>query len=205
MHSSSCIWMSPPSSAWISIDRSGVSRWLGAVDVRLEGGALLGDLADRGEAHDLEAARVGEDRAAPAHEGVQAAEARDALGAGPQHQVVGVAEHDVRPGRRAPASGPIHRLHRAGGADRHEGGRANDAAGCCDLAETRRPVLGDEAVGEGGHSGRSKRRRSIGPLLSPNADREKAFLGRQGRPILQVNPVILDDELRLFSAMRDPA
>ncbi len=26
-HSSSCIWMSEPSSRWISIDRSGVSSW----------------------------------------------------------------------------------------------------------------------------------------------------------------------------------
>ena len=44
--------------------------------------------------------RVGQDRAVPAHEAVQAAEPRDALGAGPQHQVIGVAEHDVGAGRR---------------------------------------------------------------------------------------------------------
>ena len=37
----------------------------GAVDVRLEGDALVGDLAQLGEAHDLEAAGVGEDRAGP--------------------------------------------------------------------------------------------------------------------------------------------
>ena len=53
------------------------------------------DLAQLGEAHDLEAAGVREDRAVPAHEAVQAAEPGDALGAGPQHQVVGVGEHDV--------------------------------------------------------------------------------------------------------------
>ena len=64
--------------------------------------ALLGDLADLGQAHHLEAAGVGEDRPVPAHEAVQAAEPRDALGAGAQHQVIGVAEDDVGAGRLAP-------------------------------------------------------------------------------------------------------
>ena len=70
----------------------------GAVDVRLEGDALVGDLRELGEAHDLEAAGVGEDRTVPAHEAVQAAEPGDALGTGAQHQVVGVGEHDVDAG-----------------------------------------------------------------------------------------------------------
>ena len=35
----------------------------------------------------------------PVHEGVQAAERRDALGARPQHQMIGVAEHDIGAGR----------------------------------------------------------------------------------------------------------
>ncbi len=57
----------------------------------LEGHALLVELAQAGERHDLEAAAVGEDRLFPADEIVQAAEARDALGARTQHQVIGVA------------------------------------------------------------------------------------------------------------------
>ena len=39
------------------------------------------------------------------HEAVQAAELGDALGAGPQHQMIGVGEDDVGAGRRAPSSG----------------------------------------------------------------------------------------------------
>ena len=83
----------------------GVSTCVRAVDVRLEGDALVGDLAQLGEAHHLEAAGVGEDRPVPAHEAVQAAEPGDALGARPQHQMIGVGEDDVgagglRAGRR---------------------------------------------------------------------------------------------------------
>ena len=76
MHSSNCIWMSAPSSA-LNFDRpfrrQHVPR---AVEMRLERGAFLGDLADLGEAHHLEAAGVGEDRPLPAHEFMQAAELR---------------------------------------------------------------------------------------------------------------------------------
>ncbi len=70
-----------------------------AVEMRAEDDAALLDLAQSGERHDLEAAGIGEDRMRPAHEPVQAAERRDALGAGPQHQVIGVAEQDVGAGR----------------------------------------------------------------------------------------------------------
>ena len=53
------------------------------------------DLADVGELKDLEAAAVGEDRAVPAHEAVQAAQFGDQLVAGPQGEVIGVAEDDL--------------------------------------------------------------------------------------------------------------
>ena len=88
------------------------------VEVRLEAGALLGDLPALGEAVDLEAARVGEERAVPGHEPVQAAERPDQLVSGPQHQVVGVAEEDLRPERAEVvlADG----LHRGLGAHGHE-------------------------------------------------------------------------------------
>jgi hypothetical protein len=46
------------------------SMWLRKVD------AVFVELAAVGQAEDLEAARIGEDRAVPAHEGVQPAEAR---------------------------------------------------------------------------------------------------------------------------------
>ena len=91
--------------------RSGVRACVRAVDVRLEGDARLGDLAQLRQAHHLEAAGVGEDRSLPAHESVQAAQPGDALRARPQHQVVGVAEHDVGAGGFELVG--VERLHRA--------------------------------------------------------------------------------------------
>ena len=66
--------MSEPSSPWISIDRSGVSTWARAVDMGAERDALLVELAQLGQRHDLESAAVREDRIGPAHEFVQPAE-----------------------------------------------------------------------------------------------------------------------------------
>ena len=49
---------------------------------------------------------------------MQAAERGDALGARPQHQMIGVAEHDLGAGRRARR--PASALHGRLRADRHE-------------------------------------------------------------------------------------
>ena len=56
---------------------------------------------------------------------LQAAERGDPLGARPQHQMIGVAEHDIGAGVAHLA--PVHALHRARGADRHEGRRPHHA------------------------------------------------------------------------------
>ena len=72
----------------------------GAVEVRLELGAFLGDHAPLGEAEDLEAAAVGQDRPVPADEAVQAAAPRDQLVAGAEKEVIGVAEDDLGAGAR---------------------------------------------------------------------------------------------------------
>ena len=50
-----------------------------------------------GERKDLEAARIGENRPVPAHEAVKPAGGREDVSAGAQHEVVGVAEDDLRP------------------------------------------------------------------------------------------------------------
>ena len=55
-----------------------------AVEVRAEGRAAVGDFGPLGQAEDLKAPGIGEDRAVPAHEFVQAAEPRDGLLAGPE-------------------------------------------------------------------------------------------------------------------------
>ena len=96
-----------------------------AVQVRPEGHAVIVDDAQIAERHHLEAAGVGEDRAIPVHEPVQAAEALDPLVSGAQVQVVRVREDDRRPGladlrwREG--------LDRRVGPDRHELGRLDDA------------------------------------------------------------------------------
>ncbi len=117
-----------------------------AVEVRLKERPLLGDLADLRQAHDLEAARVRQDRLLPAHKRMQPAELGDALRAGPQHEMVGVAEQDIR--ARVPHLLRIKRLHRRHRADRHERGRADEAARCHDLAAACQPVLGERAIVE---------------------------------------------------------
>ena len=134
--------MSEPSRRWISIDRSGVSSMPRAVDMRPEGHALLVDLAQLGERHHLEAAGIGQDRPRPVHELMQAAERCDALGAGPQHQVIGVGEHDIGAERLHRLR--MHRLDRRRRADRHEGGRADLSARRRDRAGARRAVGRDQ-------------------------------------------------------------
>src|SRR5205814_1334700 len=89
-----------------------------AVEMRTKLDPLLVDRPQGRERHDLEPARVGQDRIGPVHKAVQSAKRRDALGAGPQHQVIGVAENEPRAGRGDPFRG--HRLDGRGSADRHE-------------------------------------------------------------------------------------
>ena len=119
---------SASSRCWISIDALRRQVVALAVEVRVEGDAVLGHLPQVGQRHDLEPAGIGQDRAVPVHEAVQPAELGDPLGAGPQHQVIGVAEHDLGAGGRAPIPA-VMRLDRAGGADRHEGRRFHRAVG----------------------------------------------------------------------------
>ncbi len=88
--------MSTPSRRWSPTTDSRREAQAGAVEVAAEGDAVVVDRAQRGEAEDLEAAAVGEQRPRPADEPVQAAEAGDRLDAGPHRQVVEVAQQDLR-------------------------------------------------------------------------------------------------------------
>ncbi len=129
-----------------------------AVDVGLEGDALLGHLAQLAERHHLKPTRIGEDGAAPVHELMQATEARDALGAGPQHQVIGIAKNDIR--ARGLHVFRVHGLHGGGRADGHEGRRADGAVGGVQRAGAGLAV--PRVDGEGNaHAARSSR------LVSP--------------------------------------
>ena len=73
-----------------------------------EGGALVVDAGP--EREHLVAAGIGQDVAPPVGEAVEPAPAGDDLGAGPQHQVVGVAEDDLDP--QALEVGRRQRAHR---------------------------------------------------------------------------------------------
>ena len=106
-----------------------------AIDMAAEFDALLGQLAQFGQAHHLVAAAVGQDRALPVHEFMQTAQPRHPLGPRTQHQVVGIAENNVR-ARLADGFG-LHRLDCRRGPDRHECRRADRAALHCDAASAR--------------------------------------------------------------------
>ena len=94
-HSSSCMTMSEPSRFCTSIARSGESSTMAPSRCERNVTPRLGDAAQRRKRHHLKAAGIGQDRIRPAHEGMQPAERRDALGRRPQHQMIGVAEENV--------------------------------------------------------------------------------------------------------------
>ena len=90
------------------------------------------------QGEDLEATRVGDQRALPAHEAVQPAGGRDPLGARRDEQVVGVAEDQLvaQPGHLArlePAHGPFRR-------QRDEGRRADRSVRGVQHTSTSRAV-----------------------------------------------------------------
>ena len=88
--------MSEPSVRWISIASFGPRNNKRAVNVRTEFDAVRLDFPDFGEAENLEAAAVGEDRPFPIHEFVQAAGGADDVESGPEVEMVSVAEDDLR-------------------------------------------------------------------------------------------------------------
>src|SRR5688572_15695445 len=90
------------------------------VDVRAKLSSRLGDFADFCETPNLKAARVGEHRALPADEVVQAAAGFDHFNAGPQPKVIRVAQD--YPGVEVGCFQffEANPLHRAGSPNRHE-------------------------------------------------------------------------------------
>ena len=113
----------------------GGEHMLAAVEMAAEFDPFLGQLVEVRQAHHLIAAAVRQDRAIPVHEFVQPAKARNPLRPRPQHEVVGIAEDDVR--ARAAHVLRFHAFHGGSGADRHEGGRADLAATHGDRAGAR--------------------------------------------------------------------
>ena len=149
VHSSNTSAMSEPSAAWTSIEVSGPMNFARAVEVGAERHALLLDREDRAGAlaaarlgraaldlvrdgavahrEDLEAAGVGDDRAVPALEAVQAAELADQLVAGREEQVERVPEHHVV--AEVGGLADLERLDDGLGGERDERRRADLAVG----------------------------------------------------------------------------
>ena len=65
-----------------------------AVDVRAKGHAVTIDLAHVGQAKDLVAARIGQDRPVPVHELVQPAHTGYEVGAGTEKEVIGIGQDE---------------------------------------------------------------------------------------------------------------
>ena len=154
---------------------------LAAIEVAAEFDALLGQLAQLAEAHHLIAAGIGQDRAVPVHEPVKTAKPRDAFGAGAQHKVIGVAEDYVRAG--CTHSLRLHRLDRGGGANRHEGRRADLAALHRDDAGARLAGGGVEGEGKSGGSHRACALASLRGAVTPRRGQAK-----RGRGTCLVSP-----------------
>ena len=110
-----------------------------AINMRAESHATFGNGPKLAQRHDLIAAGIGQDRAVPAHEAMEAAESRDPLGSRAQHEVIGVAENDIC--ARGFDVVDEHGFDRRGGADRHEGGGVDDAARSCDFSKARVAVV----------------------------------------------------------------
>src|SRR5262249_18637291 len=68
----------------------------GAIEMRLKLGAVFRDDSPAGEAVDLEPSAVGENRSMPGGESMQPAQPSNDFRARAQHQVVGVAQDDLR-------------------------------------------------------------------------------------------------------------
>ncbi len=106
-----------------------------AVKVRTEFDAVRLDFPDFGEAENLEAAAVGENRLFPIHELVQAAGGADDFESGPDIEVVGVAEDDLRAHLQQFAR--VERLDAGLRADGHEHRRVHDAVRGGQFSEAR--------------------------------------------------------------------
>ena len=73
----------------------GGEKMLGAIQVRAKPNAVFRHAAQRFQAHDLEAAAVGQDGPRPRHEAVQAAGIADQLMPGTKIKMVGIGEEDL--------------------------------------------------------------------------------------------------------------
>ncbi len=127
MHSSSCIEMSAPSSAWISTARSGVRSYIVPSMCERKRHAVLGRACATADSDiTWKPPESVEDRTRPVHEFVQPAERRDPL----RRPAAASGDRCWRARYRRPSASTSSNgigLHRRLRADRHEGRRADRA------------------------------------------------------------------------------
>src|SRR5260370_41295197 len=105
------------------------------IQVRQEEHALVRDFPQPGKAEDLISARIGQDRARPGHELVQAAQIADERVSRPEIEMIGVGEKNLR---AEIFEGLLRKsLDRPGRADGQEHGRVNRAVRGVQAAKTR--------------------------------------------------------------------
>ena len=136
--------------ALLHVDRDlGSEAMRRAVVGALEGDPVVIDLGV--EREHLESARVREREAVPSGEPAQATEALDEFGSGPQHEVIGVAEHDLRADTRIVDGAEV--LDRSTGADRHEQRRRVTATSSRCRSGVRGSIAGFDVELDRVHSG----------------------------------------------------
>ena len=169
---------SAPSASWIAMARSGVSSSSRPSRCERKVTPVVGHPVPVRQAEDLEPARIGQDRAVPAHERVQPAECRHHLLARPQGQMIGVGQQHPRPGGaelvgREP-------LDRRLGADRHERRGLDRPVPRLQQAEPRR---GARVHGQGGEPNRRATRSG-----RSRSARGQARFPRSVRPRSEADP-----------------
>ncbi len=97
-----------------------------AIQMRLESDAFIGDFAQAGEAEDLIAAGIRQNRTGPRHEAVQTTEVLDQLVAGAHEEMVGIGKNDAGL-KFVEEIALVQAFHGGLGADRHED-RGGDVA-----------------------------------------------------------------------------
>ena len=119
------------------------------IEVRAKVHTLFVDGPARGETEHLIPAAVGQNRFVPSDESVETSAPGDQIVAGPQIEMIGVAEKQRRADRLQIAV--RHSLHGALRADRHERGRLDLAMRRGEDAAPRAAVTVGDAEGEWGH------------------------------------------------------
>ncbi len=119
------------------------------VDMAFERNTIFGNLAQLGQRHHLIPAAIGQDRLVPIHEFVQTAKACNAFRTGAQHQVICIAQKNLR--TRIGDIFRQHALDRGSRSNRHEGRGIDHAVGGMNAAETGLAVGRQKFITEFSH------------------------------------------------------